>query len=246
MYLEDYLILVLWPIVLEYADINLFNCKNYVEFANILLKNGSDPNSNKNGYSAILSASFNKYWELAKLLLKYGADPKRGTHYGNYPLHYASKHGQLDYINQLLNKGAHIERINYLKMTPLMVASTRKNNAKCVKLLLNKGANIHAKNVDNHSPFLLSACYSQWENMKVMVHRVHNVSPITKFGNTPLHYAAAQGNLECVELLLDCGAYKNMIGRYNNTPLDCARENGHLDCVMLIYCYRGYMIRSDI
>ena len=246
MYLEDYLILVLWPIVLEYADINLFNCKTHVEFANILLKNGSDPNSNKNGHSALLSTSFNKYWELAKLLLKYGADPKYGTHYCNYPLHYASKYGQLDYINQLLNKGAYVDRMNHFKMTPLMVASTRKNNAKCIKLLLNKGADVDAKNIYDQTALLLSACYSQWENMKVLIPHVCNLNPTTRFGSTPIHYAATHGKLECVELLLKYGADKNITGKYYNTPLDCARENGHLDCVMLIYCYSGYMIRSDI
>jgi len=234
MCLENYLIFVLCPIVLEYADVDLFNCKKNVEFANILLKNGINPNITKNGHSALLSASYNKYWELAKLLLKYGAYPEPTSFYCNNPLHYASKYGQLKYINMLIDKGAYIGRINNDKMTSLMIAASMKNNDKCIKLLLDKGADSNAKNINGQTALLISSFCSQWKNMKALITHVRNLNPTTRFGNTPMYYASSQNKWKCVRLLLIHGADPNIRGKNGYTPLDCAIINKHSECIKLL------------
>ena len=51
---------------------------------------------------------------------------------------------------------------------------------------------------------------------------------------TALHLAAEQGNLKCVELLLQKGADVNAVDRWEGTPMSCAVEEGHMDVVRLL------------
>lgn len=46
-------------------------------------------------------------------------------------------------------------------------------------------------------------------------------------GETPLHIAAARGDIEAVRVLLDAGAEPNAVGEHNYTPLHEALEQGH-------------------
>jgi hypothetical protein len=52
----------------------------------------------------------------------------------------------------------------------------------------------------------------------------------TEEGNTPLHYAAYRGHVECVRLLLSAGAVDRPNLR-NKTALDKARTKGHREVI---------------
>ena len=53
-----------------------------------------------------------------------------------------------------------------------------------------------------------------------------------KCGDTPLHYAAANGNPDIVNMLLDGGAEPNKADIYGDTPLHLAAWYGHRDLVV--------------
>jgi ankyrin repeat protein len=51
--------------------------------------------------------------------------------------------------------------------------------------------------------------------------------------NTALHYASANGNIECIDLLLQRGA-RHLPNSSGNTPLHWAVQNKHADAVRLL------------
>ena len=53
-------------------------------------------------------------------------------------------------------------------------------------------------------------------------------------GNTPLHVAAATGYLDCLELLLACGAKINALDSCQHTPLEYAVAHANFDCALLL------------
>lgn len=49
-----------------------------------------------------------------------------------------------------------------------------------------------------------------------------------KKGNTALHFAAASGRVDIIQVLLRAAADKNAVDRKERTPLHIAAENGHV------------------
>jgi ankyrin repeat protein len=61
-----------------------------------------------------------------------------------------------------------------------------------------------------------------------VLHRYKSsVEPWGYFENTPLHSAAAYGNLEMVQVLLEYGVDANAQNRFRRTPLDFTLPGGH-------------------
>ena len=52
--------------------------------------------------------------------------------------------------------------------------------------------------------------------------------------NTPLHYAARHGHIECVRLLLMHGADWRSVNNFGETPLHCTAMRGHVDCMQTL------------
>lgn len=53
-------------------------------------------------------------------------------------------------------------------------------------------------------------------------------------GETALHKAAARGNIECIELLIQRGGNVNLTDKQGRTPLFISWENGHFECHKLM------------
>ena len=56
---------------------------------------------------------------------------------------------------------------------------------------------------------------------------------------SPLHIAAAEGRIECVNILLRGGADSKLKDRWGSTPLKEAKKNGHLEVVELMQLGNG-------
>ena len=73
------------------------------------------------------------------------------------------------------------------------------------------------------------------EVAQVLLDKDVNVNAVTKFKDTPLHYACWKGQTATANFLLDNGAFVNFnTGDYKNTPLHLACWSGHVSTAQLL------------
>ncbi len=157
------------------------------------------------------------------------------------PLHYAALNGQLEVARWLIEHGADVgveagRNLNGHGPTPLHEA-VRRGHMSVVRLLLDAGADVNAPGY-GFSP--LNGAKSVEMACLLLSHGADVNGKAWHDGSTPLHYAAADGNLELVKLLIESGADVNAKidrargvsspGRpLNDTPSDWAAWYKHAD-----------------
>ena len=134
----------------------------------------------------------------------------------------------INIIKELLKAGANINVRNIQAMTPLFTAIS-KNNKKIIDELLKSGADPNIEVHDNlpNTPFTYIIEKDCYDILKIFL-KIPKINVKPKNNYAPLNYAAKQGKLEAVKILLD---FKNIDinfkGYFNRTALHEACLNGH-------------------
>ncbi|XP_033639854.1 putative ankyrin repeat protein RF_0381 [Asterias rubens] len=116
----------------------------------------------------------------------------------------------------------------------LFLCACISGSARLVSFLLDQDGDVTVTNKDGDTPLYLatfkcagSSC-SDFRLIQTLISVGCNVNAQNHKGNTPLHWAASEGDVELIKFLLTCGAdryIKNNIGMY---PIGMATNNGHL------------------
>jgi uncharacterized protein len=200
--------------------------------ARVLLKAGADANlANRYGVRPLHLAIANGDLVLVRLLLDAGADPDSTDVTGENCVLMASRTGRLDVVKALLARGARPDAAdpNY-RQTPLMVAA-RLGHADIVELLLQHGAHVDAQSRTGRVPaFRLPSSNAGSKGAGIIRggwpdRGQRDATPGAK---TPLLYAAREGHLEVVKLLLAAGADIEKPDADGVTPLLMAVLNGQI------------------
>jgi ankyrin repeat protein len=214
-----------------------------------LIKGKADVNvAESDGTTALHYAVYHDDAVLVDALLKAGAKAQVANRYGSTPLLEAAVRGNPVVIERLVKAGADVNVGNGDGQTALMILA-RTSNIAAAKILIGHGANV---NVTEHwhsqTPLMWAAAESQSGMMKLLLD--HGAKPDTRSllnhwarmvtaepraqqrevgGLTALLYAARQGCLECVKLLVDKHADLNLPDPEGITPLLMAVQNFHFD-----------------
>lgn len=186
--------------------------------------------------------------QLVDRLIRAGADVKAANRYGITPLYLASVNGNAAIIEKLLNAGADANAVSTEGETALMTAS-RTGNVDAVKVLLAHGADVNARESWHGETALMWAVAqkhaaaareliargadvnarsttNKWE-------RQNSAEPREKWlplgGLSVIEFAARQGCVDCIPVLLQAGAEINAVDQDGITPLLSAMINGHYD-----------------
>jgi hypothetical protein len=113
-----------------------------------------------------------------------------------------------------------------------MILALHEGSMEVFNVLLNSpGIDIEAK-ASNGDTALMVACYKG--NLAAAEALVAKGAEINRPGWTPLHYAAASGSNEIVQMLLDKSAYIDAESPNKTTPLMMAARAGHIMTVKLL------------
>lgn len=118
----------------------------------------------------------------------------------------------------------------------LLIKAVEFSKLALVRGFLRRGCQVNAKNCYGFAP-LHFACYRTSVSVKVAQRLLEAGADPDILDNhqvTPLHYAAAEGNVALVALLLFYKAKVNAKDDSKNTALDYAAQNGSEQCVTLL------------
>jgi uncharacterized protein len=175
------------------------------------------------GLSSVMVALYGGRSEIAEIILKSGYKPD---------LFEASALGLLPLVEELIHKNP--DQTNATSVdgfTPLTLASFF-GHREVVDFLLSKGAdpNTPAKNPMRVAPLHSAAAHTRpfvaFSIAKLLLMYGASANARQEGEWTALHQAAANGNLDLVALLLECGADPTARSSDGKTPVDLAIEKG--------------------
>ena len=173
---------------------------------------------------------------ITKLLLDRGASPSLSPDADvRFPLHSIISSGQediLSLIQMLLDHGADVDLVDDQHMTAIALAVEREN-LEVVRLLLKENAKTTLRLSTHYGRTNILALATRirttpLESLKMaelMLEHGMDVDFLTAARETPLWWAAKNGNLDVARLLLDHGAFIDAQKRLGRTPLMAAITN---------------------
>jgi ankyrin repeat protein len=186
----------------------------------------------KNGETLLMIAVKSGHYKMAEYFIENDADVNAIDGFRHCPMTLAAINGQKEMIELLLKSGADVNSKDdvardYFQInefgTALMHAASR-GYTDIVKVLLKNGASTKLKNRMGMDVLIVSVITNQYKSVKILF-ELGKVNPnsFDNDGLTPLMHAATKGHSDIIELLVENGAYLNMINRKNGaTALDYA------------------------
>ena len=218
--------------------------------ARLLLAAGADSKlANRYGVTPLSLACSNGSAAMIKLLLDAGADPNAADATGETALMTAAGIGTLDAVQLLLDRGATPDAKDpAFEQTALMVA-VRANHPDVVALLVKRGAQVNAKTRTGETPAWLLPNSVPGFGHGIGIVRGglpdRGLRPFVPGGLSPLLYAARDGRLDIVQILVAANADVNQAEANGITPLVDAITNNHVDVARFLIDHGADVNASD-
>ena len=188
---------------------------------------------NRTGSTPLLeAATYAAHPDTLALLLARGADVNAANPDGATPLMRAA--GSLVTTRLLLAGGAKVDAKSVFGRTALLIAATYPGNSDTVRHLLDKGADI--KDIDQFGETCLTSAAKRGDADMVKM-LLEKGADMAAGGRPPLVWAAEEGNVATLQVLLDHGAGKNPI--HATMALGSAAARGPADAVRLLLAAGG-------
>ena len=180
----------------------------------------------------VADAARNRQWEKVRRLVEQGGNVNDvdNTLYRKTALHYAARSGNSDICSLLLSRGANVSQTDKDGDTPLHFAAYNHHVDIC-QLLVDHKADVTSVNNEGQTP--LHTAFNLYRSDTPAVCRLlitnESVNVADRLGNCALHIAARNGDIQNVQLLVDCGADVNVLNEDGQTLLHTA-AGGWKDC----------------
>jgi ankyrin repeat protein len=191
--------------------------------ADLLLRAGADAKAaNRQGATPMFLASQNGNTAMIEKLLKAGADANAPIlSHGETALMMASRTGSLEAVKMLLDHGAQPNAKDTLRGTTAAMWAAEQGHAAVLQLLADRGADLKAQSAVLTPPLRRGLGFAPASK--------EGVRPLgqPKGGLTALMFAAREGSLDCVQLLVKAGAAVDQTSVDGSSALLVAVQNGN-------------------
>ncbi|KAL3526164.1 hypothetical protein ACH5RR_014536 [Cinchona calisaya] len=140
-----------------YSALMVTSMEGHVDAFRLLVYAGADVKlTNKSGETAIQLSQLNQNHEhFEKVMLEFAIEKGNFSAGEFYALHFAARHGDLDAVKLLINRGYNVNAPDGNDYTPLMLAA-REGHAHVCKLLISYGAHCDIRNAKGETALSLA------------------------------------------------------------------------------------------
>lgn len=211
-----------------------------VKMVSELIKNGANVNSmDSSQRTTLYQPAANGDIEITKILVKNKADVNAEDLARLTALYEAAGHGHKEVVKYLMKNGADVKRNGKLKLTPLHLAVANVDKAMVDCIIENDeniGENIETVDVFGWTSLYWAAAKNNTPILEILLQAISRCGASVDIedmlvGRTPLHIAAALGNLEAVKLLINYGAEINYQDTWGWTPFNLAVVGKHREVI---------------
>ncbi|XP_056592835.1 ankyrin repeat domain-containing protein 55 isoform X1 [Triplophysa dalaica] len=222
------------------TSLSLATYLGWLEGCVCLLRNGARQNiPDKNGRLPIHAATAETDFRLMAVLLQQSTlcEINHQDNEGMTALHWASFHNRPEHVRALLQKGADPTLVDKDFKTALHWAVQSGSRFMCSLILdHHMGSSVINYDDENGKTCVHIAAAAGFSDIICELARIPetNLQALDVDERTPLHWAAAAGKDECVQVLLEMGVESSPRDINENTPLTYAMYCGHTACIKLL------------
>lgn len=154
-------------------------------------------------------------------------------------LHQAVAKEDPNFIIQLLENGADINKKDKNGLTPLLVAC-KWNYLKSIKILLEHGANVNLMNVNRETPLFYACVKNHPDVVKILMDYGADYTISNPSGFTPLTYSCITVNVDCVRKLLESGVNPDLPDINGRMPLLIATKSKQVKAHLIVQLLLKY------
>ncbi|RDD38683.1 Transient receptor potential cation channel subfamily A member 1 [Trichoplax sp. H2] len=183
-----------------------------IQLCNIPSSDYSILNSEQDEYGLTplhYAAKFNNINAIEHFLNR-GADVNIRGHYEVTPLYMSARYNHIEAVEVLLKHGANPEIKDSEGDTALHIAAKLGFPDVCKILINKKPSLVNEDNNDMLSPLHLACKRNRFLVCQLLIENAANVTHRSVDGSLPIHFAAAKGGKDIINLLLDVAALRNI------------------------------------